>query len=146
MAPAGNNTGAIGFVFDNDLANKLNDLPNTPPAWCNFMLLNYSIASCSWGPWGPGNFDRAPNYLYTFIAISEPFELQNAENSTEPTVISNPADQTGAGSGRAIQTTGVNVTCPPEGIPSQSATATMTEEFWPTMASNLTFPTLDCDC
>jgi hypothetical protein len=108
------------------------------PNYCMFMLFDYTLQKCSWGPFGLLEWDQGGSFQVPLL-YSEMFKIL-PPNSTEPALITNTAKTTKQSPAPVTATQG-NITCPPSGIPASPITTVAPQmEMIPPLANNVTFP------
>ncbi|RFU25188.1 hypothetical protein B7463_g11150, partial [Scytalidium lignicola] len=124
------NTGRIQWDFTNDFGH----------GFCQFVLFNSSIASCSVGLFSVYSMALDPNYTIPLF-YSPVFEVL-AQNTTQPPVEWINGNATASSSlSSSIASTTVSVTCPQSGIPPEPTPKyPRTLDFWPPLGENVVFP------
>lgn len=105
--------------------------------YCLFVLYNWTIQSCSWGPFGLTGWEVSGASQGPLL-VSELFKILPA-NTKGPSLIE--LAKTTTQSAAPVTATPGNVTCPPSGIPAAPiSTAAAQMEMIPPLANGVTFP------
>lgn len=106
-------------------------------AYCYFSLLNTTMETCSWGPWGLVSSTWPDNSRLPF-AYSPVFHLVQANETGQAPQLWRDATNAEAANTAAPTTI---VPCPSMGLPATGTEITTTLDHWPPMKTSLVFPT-----
>lgn len=104
-------TGALAW----NLGNGTGEGEYTDINYCMFILWDYTLHKCSWGPFGLLEWDQGVSSSDGPLLYSQMFKIL-PPNSTDQALITNTAKTTGA---PLVTATQGDVTCPPSGSKSR---------------------------